>query len=1023
MLRIAIPVLFCVVLFAAARAQVNVPVNGPHDTARPVEAFVHATVHTAPGEALADATLVIQEGRIVAVGTRVKIPVGAVVHDLTGRHVWPALIDAYSDLGMPDDPAKAGSGPDRGAHYWNPCIRASRAASGLYVPDADRARGLREQGFGLVITHVQDGIARGTGAAVLLAGRAAEEDVLVPAVSAHFSFRKGSARTGHPSSLMGAVAVLRQALYDAQWYAAAGRHEQSDADLQALNDQRALPWVFEAANRNDELRAARLSAEFGMPFIVKGNGDEYARLDELKVLGQRLILPLTLPDAFDVEDPFDALEVSVQQMKHWELAPHNAERLHAAGLAFAFTTRGLKNPGDLWANLRRMVRCGLDTATAIAALTTVPARFFGLEDRVGTLSEGHLASFVITTEHLLAAQNRILETWVQGTRHVIAPSVDEDLAGNYDLSLDRRVFAMQVKGTHGDPEVLLSRPDETGAPMKVRMTRQGELVTLVFDGTRSGLPGTVRLNGIVHHNGGIWDGQGQLPDGSWVAWSAVRQQDTPVPPGDHAPNAEEQTLDSLWAAPPGEVWYPFNAFGAPAPPDTTTFLFRHATVWTNGAQGIVGNTDVLVHEGRIAAIGRDLDPAVCFAGKARPSVVEVEARGMHLTSGIIDEHSHIAIERGVNEGGQANTAEVRVGDVVDPDDIDIYRNLAGGVTAVQQLHGSANPIGGQSSLIKLRWGRSAEAMHIAGSAPFIKFALGENVKQSTSENGTRYPRTRMGVEQIMFDGFHRARDYDRQWQAWRSLAKPPARGRHTVPEPAVPAPRRDLELDAMAEILRGERFITCHSYVQAEVLMLMRLADSLGFRVNTFTHILEGYKVADKIRQHGASASTFSDWWAYKFEVYDAIPYNAALLHDAGVNVCINSDDAEMSRRLDQEAAKTMKYGGSSEEEAWKTVTLNPAKALHLDARMGSVEVGKDADLVLWSANPLRIDARCRMTLVDGVPYYDAERDRSLRAAVKAERERLIAKMLVAKRNGAPAKRAEARERGHWTCETLGEEP
>lgn len=991
-----------------ALAQVNAPVNGPHDMAKVPVAFTHATVHVSAGEAIKDAMLLIQDDRIVAVGTRVELPKGCVVRDLTGMHLWPALIDPYSDMGLPV-PKEAE--PERGAHFWNPAIRPSRDAGGLYEPDEERAAALREQGFATVVAHRMDGIARGTGAAVMLAGRTVEEDVLVPRASAHFSFRKGTSVDPYPSSLVGSIALLRQALYDARWYGTQGHREQSDLDLQALNDQLTLPLVFEAGDRNDVMRIARIGGEFGVRFIVRGNGDEYARLVEVDATDQPLIIPLTLPDAPDVEDPFDALEVSLERLKGWELAPFNAGMLDRSGVTFAFTPQGLKEPGDLWANLRRMVRCGLDSAAAIRALTSTPAELFGLNDRLGDLSTGKLASFLITSDHLLAEKNAIHETWVAGRRFLIRAEPGDDIRGTYDLNLRDVILKLEVSGVRDRPEATVMRPPPDSTKVKAEVTRSGDLITLVFHGRKFGMAGSVRLNGIVHRESGIWDGQGQLPGGGWIAWSAVRSADGAGEEG--RKEKEKNILDSLWSAPPGAVWAPFAAYGSTDTLKASTVIFRHATVWTNGPRGILRDADVCVHQGRIKAVGQGLAIGTLFPDRSRPDVMEVDATGKHLTCGIIDEHSHIAIQRGVNEGGQAISAEVRMGDAIDPDDVNIYRHLAGGVTAVQQLHGSANPIGGQSSMIKMRWGGSADAMRIEGADPFIKFALGENVKQSTSDHGARFPRTRMGVEQIMFDAFHRAREYDREQRVFAALK--PDRKAAAVP------PRRDLELDALAGILNGERFITCHSYVQAEILMLLRLADSLGFTLNTFTHVLEGYKVADKMKEHGAHASTFSDWWAYKFEVYDAIPYNAALLHEAGVNVCINSDDAEMARRLNQEAAKSVKYGGMTEEDAWKMVTLNPAKALHLDGRMGRVEAGKDADLVLWDANPLSIAAKAEMTFVDGVRYFDLDRDRDLRAAMRAERTRLIEKALTAKKNGAPTRKEGRRERKLYHCDDVDE--
>jgi len=398
-------------------------------------------------------------------------------------------------------------------------------------------------------------------------------------------------------------------------------------------------------------------------------------------------------------------------------------------------------------------------------------------------------------------------------------------------------------------------------------------------------------------------------------------------------------------------------------------------------------------------------------------MIIIDGKGKHLTSGIIDEHSHIAISRGVNEGGQAVTAEVSIGDVVNPDDINIYRQLSGGVTAAQLLHGSANPIGGQSALIKLKWGFSPDEMLIKDAPKFIKCALGENVKQANwgDFNTVRFPQSRMGVEQVFYDGFTRAKAYKKEWEDYQvNLVK---KGASTIF-----APRKDLELEVLNEILDSKRFISCHSYVQSEINMLMHVADSMGFKINTFTHILEGYKVADKMKKHGAGGSTFSDWWAYKFEVNDAIPYNAKLMQDQGLVVAINSDDAEMGRRLNQEAAKSVKYGGMSEEEAWKMVTLNPAKLLHLDDRMGSVKIGKDADLVLWTGNPLSIESKVELTMIDGLILYNRNNNLALEERNTKERARLINKMLESNEKGEETKPFIKKGRRLYHCDTHGEE-
>lgn len=1002
----------------------TVPVNGPHSVAEPIYALKGATLHPAPGETVANGLLLVQGDKILFAGSQgnaQRLPEGAIVIDVTGMRIWPSFVDPWSSAGMPVEKDRKPN--ERGTGNWNGAIRASTDASALYGTDKELSDQLRKLGVGTVLVHRMDGIARGTGAVIALADRARQLDVLKANATTHFSFRKGTSPDGYPSSLTGSIALLRQTLYDAQWYATTGNHGLRDSELEAINAQRTLPAFFEVSERNDVMRAARISSEFGLPFIVKGSGDEYARAFDIKATGLQLVIPLSLPDAFDVEDPFTALETSVAQLKHWELAPKNAAMLSAAGVPFAFTASGIKERSSLIANMRRMLAAGLDTAAAIAALTTVPAGMIGMAAELGTLAAGKVASFQITSGHLFAKDGKLHEHWVAGQRFVVQPRDPLDVRGNYDLNLQSRILHMKVGGEVGKIDVKVSDPKDDSTYAKGDLRIQNDLMTLVFDGAKLGLLGPVRLNGIIHQDSRIWDGQGQLPGGVWSAWSAVRQGEVP---NEKKKQKDDRTLDSLYASSTGIPWYPMLAYGQGMLPDTETVILRNATVWTNTPSGILRGTDVCLHNGKVFAVGVGLDKSLLFP-RMKINVQEVDATGKHLTSGIIDEHSHLAIARGVNEGGQAVSAEVRMGDVVDPDDIDIYRDLAGGVTAAQLLHGSSNPIGGQSALVKMRWGLNGEQMKIDGADGFIKFALGENVKQSNwYSDRTRYPQTRMGVEQVMSDGFHRARQYAAQWALFEESKPKPAarntRGKKTGAS-AIAAPRRDLELDALAEILAGKRFITCHSYVQSEISMLMNLADSMGFKVNTFTHILEGYKVADRMKAHGVSASTFSDWWAYKFEVMEAIPYNGALLWEQGVNTGFNSDDAEMSRRLNQEAAKAVKYGGVPEEEAWKFVTLNPAKMLHLDHRMGKVEAGMDADIVLWSANPLSIDAKCEMTFVDGVRRFDRARDAELRKAITAERERIVALMIAAKKAGAPVRKAEKKEQGKWHCETIGEEP
>jgi imidazolonepropionase-like amidohydrolase len=404
---------------------------------------------------------------------------------------------------------------------------------------------------------------------------------------------------------------------------------------------------------------------------------------------------------------------------------------------------------------------------------------------------------------------------------------------------------------------------------------------------------------------------------------------------------------------------------APAPTrPTETIAIRGGTIITVGPQGTIANGTVLIRDGRIAAVGAD----VAVPAGARV----IDAAGRYVIPGIIDAHSHTAIEGGVNECTDVVTAEVRITDVLDQHDINIYRQLAGGVTSANVLHGSCNPIGGQNAVIKMRWGRTARELVFEGAPPGVKFALGENPKRSNFRvpGTTRYPATRMGVEVVLRDAFRRAQDYKREWDDYdRKLGAAGAKGERPL------APRKDLELDELRDILDGKVYVHAHCYRADEILMLIHLADEFGFKVRTFQHVLEGYKVASEIARHGAGASTFADFWGYKMEAFDAIPYNAAIMAAHGVNVSLNSDDDERARRLYWEAAKAVKYGGVSETEALKMVTLNPAWQLGIDKRVGSIEVGKDADIAIFSAHPFDAATRVEMTLVDGIVYFDRARD------------------------------------------------
>jgi imidazolonepropionase-like amidohydrolase len=425
------------------------------------------------------------------------------------------------------------------------------------------------------------------------------------------------------------------------------------------------------------------------------------------------------------------------------------------------------------------------------------------------------------------------------------------------------------------------------------------------------------------------------------------------------------------------------ALGAIAanPPDVTTpavVLIQNATILTV-SHGTIEHGSILIRDGKIAEVGQSI---------AKPQGAEViDANGQFVMPGIIDCHSHIAVDGSVNEGSVSVSSMVNIAEVLNPDDIDIYRDLAGGVTVANVLHGSANSIGGQTVVIKLRWGAPASRLPFEGALPGIKFALGENPKRSNfSIRGQekRYPATRMGVEETIRAAFTEARDYKSKWDDYNK--------RTSGGEKNLIPPRRDLRLDPLVEVLEGKRYVHAHCYREDEILMLLRVAKEFGFKVRTFQHVLEGYKVADEIAAAGAGASTFSDWWAYKVEAYDAIPYNAAIMTRRGVLVSVNSDDAEEATHLNQEAAKSIRYGGLSREEALKMVTINPAMQLGIDKRVGSIDVGKDADLVIYNHDPLSAYAVVQKTLIDGRVYFDRARDIAERADREKEKKALTEK-------------------------------
>jgi len=974
-------ILLLLLPIAIASAQEYIPKNdGVKTPENGYVAFTGAKIFMAPGQVIDDGTLLIHKGKVAQVGKQVNIPENSAVIDLKGLSVYPSFIDVYSDFGIDlpesdkDGSRSAQYDSKREGYYWNEHVMPETDATSKFKYSKVKAEAYLKQGFGVVNTHVQDGIVRGTGMLVALNNSGNDNKRILESNSGQYlSFRKSKYHNqSYPTSLMGSMALLRQLYSDLDWYSK-GNIKTTDISLEALKENRPLVQIFDAGNKGNVLRANQIGEAFGIDYVLLGGGDEYELVEQIKNTQSSLILPLNFPKAFDVEDVHTSQYLSLAEMRAWNQAPSNPAVLKKNEIDFALTLHGLKDFKDFHTNVRKAIQYGLSEEDALASLTTIPAGILKKSDQVGSLKQGALANFFICDGNVFAKDRRILEHWVQGEPHRIESLDSPDLNGKYELTIGGDAYDLAISGA---PSHRSSAVKKDGNSLGSKLTIKDNSLQLFIE-SDSVSKKYIRLSSQLGRNKNL-AGMAIFPDGSKKDWAARW-----VNPG--SSKSKEETIYPLVP-----VTYPNVAYGFAELPEAEDVLFKGATVWTNEAEGILEATDVLVRDGKISKVGKDLK-----AGRARV----IDAHGKHLTTGIIDEHSHIAT-LSTNEAGQNSTAEVSMEDAVNHEDVNIYRNLAGGVTQVQILHGSANPIGGRSAIVKLKWGRPVDEMIDKKAPGFIKFALGENVKQSNWSSNSRFPQTRMGVEQVYVDYFQRAKEYDLNRKSGVEQ-------------------RRDHDLEVLAEILNQERFISCHSYVQSEINMLMKVAEHFDFKVNTFTHILEGYKVADKMSRHGAGGSTFSDWWAYKYEVNDAIPYNAAIMHSQGVVTAINSDDAEMSRRLNQEAAKTIKYGGVSEQDAWKFVTLNPAKLLHIDDRLGSIKVGKEADLVLWSDHPLSVRAKAEKTMIEGVFYFDLEKDLQMRKNIEKEKNELVNMMLSEKINGKPTTAPKTKSSRLNHCDTV----
>ena len=1000
-------------------------------------ALINARIVVSPSQTIERGMIVIDGRQIAQVSESIVPPPDAQTIDLDGHTIYSAFIDSYTEYQTKPESNSVGS------RYWNSQIHPELDLTQQAIVDADANKAFRLQGIGCRLVAPADGILKGQSCLLLSLDDELNECLLKGQVAQHgtltIPFQRGRGTDGYPNSPMGATALLRQTIYDARWYAEAWRvargnagvaPPESNVSLAALQPviESRQPLVLDCGTELFALRADRFAREFGLPLILRGSGREYQRLDDIAKLGRTILLPIDFPKPPAVGSREGAMNASLEALMHWDIAPENPARLAAVGVKFAFCSFPMKDIGEFLGNVRRTIHRGLDKQRALAALTIEPAEIFGVQSLVGTIEKGKLANLIVASGDLFEKEGKIIETWVAGKRFVHGPADIANIADHWLLNIagittekpwqlvvektddgfDARIELVEKPGGKDEkdehPKEASDEKEKSGdEPEKSvkSLVVQGNRLSGSIDARNFGREGWIQFSLVIVGDEAM--GQAIFADGKTAAVTAKKTIEPKSNEGvdqkddksvgdtdsDHAAaetdDEKDKSKDKKSGVDPEKdlpatypTNFPLGAFGVAEQPAQSKFVvFRGATIWTCGDGGVLENASLVVADGKIVN--------VLAANQPLPNNAQViDATGRHITPGIIDCHSHMATDGGVNESGQAITGEVRIGDFIDCHDINIYRQLAGGVTAANILHGSANPIGGQNQVIKLRWGANDEQFKFAEAPQGIKFALGENVKQSNrgAEFTTRYPQTRMGVEQIIDDAFRAARDYRRRQAEWKATAQ------------GLP-PRVDLELEAIAEILEGRRWIHCHSYRQDEILSLIRVLDQHGVRIGSFQHILEGYKVAEKMAEHGAMASAFADWWAYKFEVYDAIPYAGALMHQAGLVVSFNSDDAELGRHLNHEAAKAVRYGGVDPAEALKFVTLNPAKQLRVDSYVGSLEANKQADFVVWNGPPLSNFSRPLQTWVDGRKYFDLQEDQKRQLDVAAMHQTLVQKVLA----------------------------
>ncbi|HAW96394.1 MAG: hypothetical protein CMJ33_04900 [Phycisphaerae bacterium] len=1002
--RTTLPLAALICLMFGAIAYTTLGQDPPPKTIRTPElrwdALTNLAIVTRPGERIENGVILMRDGVVVAAGPDLDVPDGYRVHDRSGHVAYPGLIEPALMVDSKDESTAASN--QRGAYHNSKIVPRVDVAVMNDAIDGD-AGALRKIGFCAAMVLPDDGLISGRGGIVLLDEEEANRKTPGGSRPLVMSLGSSGGWGTYPGSSMGVMALLRQTLNDGRWqiecrdlwmqHPEGNEPPREGLALESMRDvfEGREPVVIDANSEIRAMRGDRLAEEFELDAILLGSGMEFRRIDEIKAMDRPMIIPLVFPKKPTVEGVRSNEDTTLRTLLTWKHAPENPARLKAADVDFALTTHRLGNRGDFRKNVAEAIERGLSREDALAAVTTVPASMMNADRWLGTIEAGRIANLVVVDGDLFDPSDSIKEIWIAGRRHELKadplPEFPEEGVLSMD-DLERRVMVDRGKKmfevslietedeTEADPddEIEEEASDATTSwrARNVRFTEDSIAGTL--SGEALDMEGTLRFDLILVDD--QFTGIAKNDSGETLHFTIETIDPEPMETAD-ADEEETGTSDEDAEVELARLPIPLGAFGRMEQPEMETVLFRNGRIWTSADAGILEDADLLISDGRIVAVGRDLE--------APEGARIFELEGREVTAGLIDCHSHTGIDGGVNEGGQNNTAEVRIGDVLDADDINWYRQLAGGLTAAHQLHGSANPIGGQNAVVKLRWGGPTEEMHIRGAKPGIKFALGENVVRPSN----RYPDTRMGVAAFFEDAFMAATEYRARMDRYEALS--PEEKQRTMP------PRRDLELDTLVEILDGDRIIHCHSYRQDEILMLLRTAERWGFTIGTLQHILEGYKIAEEIAAHGAGASSFSDWWAYKVEVMDAIPYNGAMMADVGVLVSFNSDSNELARRMNTEAAKAVRYGNMDPHEAWKFVTINPAKQLRIDDRTGSIEPGKDADIVIWSGDPLSTFTRCEQTWIDGRRYFDMEEDRIAAERNRSDRAEILSGLVAEK--------------------------